>query len=111
MNQRPRTSGKVDIDKVLLTALGDLIYSKNAQEFKLMVQAGMSPAAASRAATLDATTLLGRADTIGTIEPGEDADFIAVAASPLDDVTELERVRFVMLAAWFTSSTAIAKLP
>jgi imidazolonepropionase-like amidohydrolase len=39
---------------------------------------------------------LDRAATIGSIEPGKDADIIAVAASPLNDVTELERVRFVM---------------
>jgi len=33
---------------------------------------------------------------VGSIEPGKDADIIAVATSPLNDVTELERVRFVM---------------
>lgn len=71
-------------------------HGKNAQEFKLLVQAGLTPAAAIRAATTDAATLLGRADRLGTLEPGKDADIIAVAASPLNDVTELERVRFVM---------------
>ncbi|MGH8236242.1 MAG: amidohydrolase family protein [Steroidobacteraceae bacterium] len=48
------------------------------------------------AATLDAATLLDRVDKLGSIEPGKDADLIAVATSPLSDVTELERVRFVM---------------
>jgi imidazolonepropionase-like amidohydrolase len=71
-------------------------HGKNALEFSHLVKAGMTPAAAIRAATLDAATLLGRADRLGTIEPGKDADLIAVAASPLSDVTELERVRFVM---------------
>ena len=56
----------------------------------------MTPAAAIRAATIDAATLLDRASRIGSIEPGKDADIIAVATSPLDDVTVLERVRFVM---------------
>jgi imidazolonepropionase-like amidohydrolase len=56
----------------------------------------MTPATAIRAATVDAATLLDRATTIGSIEPGKDADIIAVAASPLNDVTELERIRFVM---------------
>ena len=71
-------------------------HGKNAQEFALLVKAGMTPAAAIRAATLDAATLLDRVDKLGSIEPGKDADIIAVAASPLNDVTELERVRFVM---------------
>jgi imidazolonepropionase-like amidohydrolase len=69
---------------------------KNAQEFALLVKAGMTPASAIRAATLDAATLLDRVTTIGSIEPGKDADIIAVAVSPLNDVTELERIRFVM---------------
>ena len=71
-------------------------HGKNAQEFALLVKAGMTPATAIRAATVDAATLLDRATTIGSIEPGKDADIIAVAASPLNDVTELERIRFVM---------------
>jgi imidazolonepropionase-like amidohydrolase len=71
-------------------------HGKNALEFTHLVNAGMTPAAAIRAATLDAATLLGRADRLGTLEPGKDADIIAVASSPLNDVTELERVRFVM---------------
>ncbi|HKU16113.1 MAG TPA: amidohydrolase family protein [Steroidobacteraceae bacterium] len=71
-------------------------HGKNAQEFALLVKAGMTPAAAIRAATLDAATVLDRADRLGTIEAGKDADIIAVATSPLNDVTELERVQFVM---------------
>ena len=71
-------------------------HGKNAQEFALLVKAGLTPAAAIRAATLDAATLLDRVDRLGSIEPGKDADIIAVATSPLADVTELERVRFVM---------------
>ena len=71
-------------------------HGKNAQEFALLVKAGMTPASAIRAATVDAATLLDRVTTIGSIEPGKDADIIAVAVSPLNDVTELERIRFVM---------------
>ena len=71
-------------------------HGTNGQEFNLMVQAGMTPAAAIRAATVNAADLLGRSGTLGTVEPGKDADIIAVARSPLADVTELERVRFVM---------------
>lgn len=71
-------------------------HGKNAQEFALLVKAGMTPGGAIKSATLDAATLLDRVNTLGSIEPGKDADIIAVAASPLADVTELERVRFVM---------------
>jgi imidazolonepropionase-like amidohydrolase len=68
----------------------------NAQEFKLMVDAGMAPAAAIQAATVNAADLLGRSAAIGTIEPGKDADIIAVEGDPIADVTRLERVDFVM---------------
>ena len=70
--------------------------AKAEEEFSLLVQAGMSPGAAIRAATLDATTLLDRAEQLGSIQPGKDADIIAVAVSPLSDITELQRIRFVM---------------
>ncbi len=68
----------------------------NAQEFKLMVDAGMTPAAALHAATVAAADLLGRSADIGTLEKGKDADIIAVSGSPLDDVTRLQNVGFVM---------------
>ena len=70
-------------------------HGDNAREFALMVQAGMTPAQAIRAATVVAADLIGR-DDIGTLAPGRTADLIAVAASPLDDVRVLERVGFVM---------------
>jgi imidazolonepropionase-like amidohydrolase len=71
-------------------------HGKNAKEFALLVKAGMTSTAAIRAATIDAATLLDRAARIGSIEPGKDADIIAVGASPIPDVTRLERIRFVM---------------
>jgi imidazolonepropionase-like amidohydrolase len=71
-------------------------HGDNAQEFALMVRNGMTPAAAIRSATVDAATLLGRAETIGTLAPGKDADIIAVRGDPLADVRLLENVGFVM---------------
>lgn len=71
-------------------------HGDNAKEFALMVRAGMTPAAAIRAATLDAADLLGRKDSLGSIEPGKAADIIAVAGDPTSDVTLLEHVDFVM---------------
>jgi len=78
------------------TDTGVSAHGQNAQEFALLVSAGMSPAAAIQAATADAAIALDRADQLGTIEPGKQADLIAVASSPLEDITELERVQFVM---------------
>lgn len=71
-------------------------HGNNAQEFALMVQFGMSPAAALRAATSAAADLLGLAQRIGTLEPGKEADVIAVSGDPLADIRAMERVEFVM---------------
>ncbi len=71
-------------------------HGDNAQEFALMVNAGMTPMAAIRAATMGAADLLGRTDQIGSIEPGKVADIIAVAGDPVADVRQLEKVDFVM---------------
>ena len=78
------------------TDTGVSSHGDNATEFKMMVDAGMSPARAIRTATVDAADLLGLSSAVGTLEPGKAADIVAVAKSPLDDVTELERVTFVM---------------
>jgi len=71
-------------------------HGDNAQEFALMVDAGMSPEAAIRAATVGAADLLGRSDRIGTIAAGKDADIIAVDGDPFANVRLLESVGFVM---------------
>ena len=67
-----------------------------ARELSFMVRYGMTPLAAIRSATAVAAEMLGRASDLGTIEPGKLADVIAVAGDPLAEVSELERVRFVM---------------
>ena len=78
------------------TDTGVSSHGDNGKEFALMVSVGMTPAQAIRSATVDAAELLGRGDSLGTLEPGKDADLIAVATNPLADVTELERPTFVM---------------
>jgi imidazolonepropionase-like amidohydrolase len=60
------------------------------------VEAGMNTADAIKAATADAAELLDIADVAGSLAPGKSADIIAVDGDPLADVTELERVTFVM---------------
>ena len=56
----------------------------------------MTPSQALRAATAVGADLMGWKDRVGTIENGKYADIIAVAGNPLTDITELERVKFVM---------------
>ncbi|MBD3747483.1 MAG: amidohydrolase family protein [Sphingopyxis terrae] len=71
-------------------------HGRNADEFELMVQHGMTPIDAIKAATVNAADLLGLSDEIGTIAPGKSADIIAVASDPVADVTVLKKVDFVM---------------
>lgn len=78
------------------TDTGVAKHGDNAQEFALLVKAGMTPTAALKTATVNAAEALGRDATIGTIAPGKDADIIAVSGSPLEDVRRMEQVDFVM---------------
>ena len=71
-------------------------HGGNAKEIEWMVKNGMTPAQALRATTTDAAELLGWQDRVGTIEIGKLADLIAVTGDPLKDITELQRVKFVM---------------
>jgi imidazolonepropionase-like amidohydrolase len=70
---------------------------EGAREFALLAEAGMTPMQAIQAGTRVNAELLGWQDRIGTLEVGKLADIIAVASNPLDDLSELERVVFVML--------------
>lgn len=78
------------------TDAGVFPHGTNADEFRLLVAAGMSPAQALLAATREAADLLGRLDEIGTIEQGKRADVVAVRGNPLADVEILRDVGFVM---------------
>ncbi len=78
------------------TDAGVSMHGRNADEFPLMVQHGMTPMSAIEAATVNAADLLGLADEIGTIEPGKVADIVAVRGDPLSDVGVLRQMRFVM---------------
>ena len=78
------------------TDMGVGPHGRNAREFGYMVEAGMTNADAIKAATVSAAELLDRSDLIGSIAPGKSADIIAVDGDPLSDISELERVTFVM---------------
>jgi len=71
-------------------------HGEEAVEFATMVEYGMTPLQAIRAATSVAAENIGWADRVGSIEKGKYADFVAVAGNPANDVTELERIKFVM---------------
>lgn len=71
-------------------------HGQNAREFALMVQGGMTPSEAIIAATVTAAELCGINGLAGTLEAGKAADLIAVSGDPLREVTELERVRWVI---------------
>jgi imidazolonepropionase-like amidohydrolase len=60
------------------------------------VDGGMTPMQAIQSATRVAAECMGWEDRVGTVEAGRFADLIAVSGDPLRDVTELERVRWVM---------------
>ena len=67
-----------------------------AKEFEYYVNYGMTPMQAIRTATTTAAELFGWSDKMGTIEAGKWADLVAVSGDPLKDITELQRVKFVM---------------
>jgi imidazolonepropionase-like amidohydrolase len=67
-----------------------------AKEFEYYVQYGMTPMQAIRSGTAVPAELLGWGDKVGTIEAGKWADITAVGGDPLKDITELQRVVFVM---------------
>ncbi|GAA4018007.1 amidohydrolase family protein [Hymenobacter fastidiosus] len=71
-------------------------HGVNALEFQYMVEAGMPAYEALRAATVAAAELLGQTDNLGTLEPGKLADLVAVDGDPTQDITTMQRVRFVM---------------
>jgi imidazolonepropionase-like amidohydrolase len=71
-------------------------HGQNAHEFELMVQAGMPPMFALQAATTHAAELLKRDKDLGSLAAGKFADVIAVPGNPLDDISLMKRVSFVM---------------
>jgi imidazolonepropionase-like amidohydrolase len=71
-------------------------HGRNAEEFALLVGHGMTPAAALRTATSVDAALLGLEALLGTLEPGKEADVIAVPGDPLADIRATEKVLFVM---------------
>lgn len=78
------------------TDAGVFPHGENAREFKIRVGFGQTPMSAIESATRIAAEAMGWEDRVGTLQAGRYADLIAVAKDPLADISELERVRFVM---------------
>lgn len=71
-------------------------HGQNAKEFQYMVEAGIPPMYALQAATTHAAELLRRSKDLGSVEAGKLADVIAVDGNPLQDITLMQQVSFVM---------------
>jgi len=78
------------------TDAGVFPHGDQVHEFKLYVDMGMSPMAAIKTATSSAAELIGWEKKVGAVESGRYADLVAVRGDPLKDITELERVAWVM---------------
>ncbi|MCY4647258.1 MAG: amidohydrolase family protein [Gammaproteobacteria bacterium] len=78
------------------TDAGVFPHGENAGEFRLLVDAGMSPADAILAATREAAIVLHRTDELGSVEAGKVADLVAVRGDPLADIDLLQDIDFVM---------------
>lgn len=93
-----KKSFKAGVNIAYGTDSGVSAHGNNAREAVLMFNAGMKPNAILKSATVNAADLLGRSESLGTIEVGKIADVIATRNSPLNDINALLAVSFVMKA-------------
>ncbi|HEY1262361.1 MAG TPA: amidohydrolase family protein [Terriglobales bacterium] len=94
--QNFRKAVKAGVKMSFGTDAGVCDYDQSVKQFAFMVKYGMTPMQAIQAATSNAADLLGHSDVIGSIKPGKFADVIAVLGDPLQDISILEHVDFVM---------------
>jgi imidazolonepropionase-like amidohydrolase len=76
--------------------VGPFPHGTQAREMELMVRYGMKPLAVLQADMIEGARLLGWQGEIGELKPGYLADIVAVPGNPLDDISAVERVSFVM---------------
>jgi imidazolonepropionase-like amidohydrolase len=91
-----RKAVKAGVKMSFGTDAGVCAYGTSGKQFAFMVKYGMTPMQAIQSATSSAADLLGHSDEVGSIKPGKFADMIAVSADPLQDISVLEKVNFVM---------------
>lgn len=87
---------KAGVKMAFGTDAGVYPHGQNAKEFEYMVEAGIPNAYALQAATVNAAALLKQSDNMGSLEAGKFADMIAVKGNPLDDISLMKQVDFVM---------------
>jgi imidazolonepropionase-like amidohydrolase len=80
------------------TDAGVYPHGQNWEDFIYLVKAGLPPAYTLQMATVNAATLLGHEDMLGSVAPGKFADLVAVPGNPLDDISVMSKVSFVMKA-------------
>ena len=96
MRRAFRAALKAGVPIAFGTDAGVFPHGDNAREFKIYVDEGMTPMQAIQSATGRAAEMIGWERTVGAVERGRYADLIAVPGDPLRDITELERVKWVM---------------
>jgi imidazolonepropionase-like amidohydrolase len=96
MSRNAGNAYRAGIHMAFGTDAGVYPHGENAREFELLVKAGIPAMYAIQMATKNAADLIGDGQDIGSIQTGRYADIIATGGDPLTDITELQRVRFVM---------------
>ncbi|HZQ70941.1 MAG TPA: amidohydrolase family protein [Terriglobales bacterium] len=91
-----RKAVKAGVKMSFGTDAGVCPYGTGGKQFAFMVKYGMTPMQAIQAATTNAADLLGHSDVVGSIKPGKYADLVAVSGDPLQNISVLENVQFVM---------------
>ncbi|MFK8019987.1 MAG: amidohydrolase family protein [Pseudomonadales bacterium] len=91
-----RKAHKAGANIVFGTDVGGFPFTENSKQFATMVEYGMSEMAVLRSATIKAAALMRMDAMTGSLKVGKYADIVAVRNNPLDDISELERVQFVM---------------
>jgi imidazolonepropionase-like amidohydrolase len=91
-----RKAARAGVKLAYGTDSGVYPHGWNGKQFAKMVEWGLPPMEAIKTATTNAADLLGWSDRVGSIQAGRFADIVAVDKDPLADITELERVKFVM---------------
>ncbi|MBU2878348.1 Xaa-Pro dipeptidase [Aliiglaciecola lipolytica] len=91
-----RKAVKAGVNMVFGSDAGVYPHGDNAKQFSRMVEFGMTPLQALQAATINSAKLLQQEQLFGSIEEGKMADIVAIKGNPLDDISLLENVVFVM---------------
>jgi imidazolonepropionase-like amidohydrolase len=96
MREAFKTALKTGVKIAFGTDAGVFPLGTQVKEFKIYTDLGMSPMQAIATATTSAAELMGWTGKVGVVAPGSFADMVAVSGDPMKDITELERVRWVM---------------